>query len=113
MSCVEEPAKLVAFTDTSTTDEDAEGNAVEGNAVEGDAAKGDAVEGDAVEGNAAKGNAAKGNAAKEKKLTQNNTERKRKRSPQKSVCCSRDRLPVECREWSIRVVRQVHEDYRR
>ena len=98
MSCVEEPAKLVAFTDTSTTDEDAEGNAVEG---------------DAVEGNAAKGNAAKGNAAKEKKLTQNNTERKRKRSPQKSVCCSRDRLPVECREWSIRVVRQVHEDYRR
>ena len=93
MSCVEEPAKLVAFTDTSTTDEDAEG--------------------DAVEGNAAKGNAAKGNAAKEKKLTQNNTERKRKRSPQKSVCCSRDRLPVECREWSIRVVRQVHEDYRR
>lgn len=98
MSCVEEPAKLVAFTDTSTTDEDAEG---------------DAVEGDAVEGNAAKGNAAKGNAAKEKKLTQNNTERKRKRSPQKSVCCSRDRLPVECREWSIRVVRQVHEDYRR
>ena len=103
MSCVEEPAKLVAFTDTSTTDEDAEGNAVEG----------DAVEGDAVEGNAAKGNAAKGNAAKEKKLTQNNTERKRKRSPQKSVCCSRDRLPVECREWSIRVVRQVHEDYRR
>ena len=108
MSCVEEPAKLVAFTDTSTTDEDAEGNAVEGNAVEGDAAKGDAVEGDAVEGNAAKGN-----AAKEKKLTQNNTERKRKRSPQKSVCCSRDRLPVECREWSIRVVRQVHEDYRR
>ena len=108
MSCVEEPAKLVAFTDTSTTDEDAEGNAVEGDAVEGDA-----VEGDAVEGNAAKGNAAKGNAAKEKKLTQNNTERKRKRSPQKSVCCSRDRLPVECREWSIRVVRQVHEDYRR
>lgn len=108
MSCVEEPAKLVAFTDTSTTDEDAEGNAVEGNAVEGDA-----VEGNAVEGNAAKGNAAKGNAAKEKKLTQNNTERKRKRSPQKSVCCSRDRLPVECREWSIRVVRQVHEDYRR
>lgn len=103
MSCVEEPAKLVAFTDTSTTDEDAEGNAVEGNAVEGNAAKGDA----------AKGNAAKGNAAKEKKLTQNNTERKRKRSPQKSVCCSRDRLPVECREWSIRVVRQVHEDYRR
>ena len=103
MSCVEEPAKLVAFTDTSTTDEDAEGDAVEG----------DAVEGDAVEGNAAKGNAAKGNAAKEKKLTQNNTERKRKRSPQKSVCCSRDRLPVECREWSIRVVRQVHEDYRR
>ena len=98
VSCVEEPAKLVAFTDTSTTDEDAEGNAVEG---------------DAVEGNAAKGNAAKGNAAKEKKLTQNNTERKRKRSPQKSVCCSRDRLPVECREWSIRVVRQVHEDYRR
>ena len=98
MSCVEEPAKPVAFTDTSTTDEDAEG---------------DAVEGDAVEGNAAKGNAAKGNAAKEKKLTQNNTERKRKRSPQKSVCCSRDRLPVECREWSIRVVRQVHEDYRR
>lgn len=98
MSCVEEPAKLVAFTDTSTTDEDAEG---------------DAVEGDAVEGDAAKGNAAKGNAAKEKKLTQNNTERKRKRSPQKSVCCSRDRLPVECREWSIRVVRQVHEDYRR
>ena len=93
MSCVEEPAKLVAFTDTSTTDEDAEG--------------------DAVEGDAAKGNAAKGNAAKEKKLTQNNTERKRKRSPQKSVCCSRDRLPVECREWSIRVVRQVHEDYRR
>ena len=88
MSCVEEPAKLVAFTDTSTTDEDAEGDA-------------------------AKGNAAKGNAAKEKKLTQNNTERKRKRSPQKSVCCSRDRLPVECREWSIRVVRQVHEDYRR
>ena len=88
MSCVEEPAKLVAFTDTSTTDEDAEGDAVEGNA-------------------------AKGNAAKEKKLTQNNTERKRKRSPQKSVCCSRDRLPVECREWSIRVVRQVHEDYRR
>ena len=108
MSCVEEPAKLVAFTDTSTTDEDAEGNAVEGDAVEGDA-----VEGDAVEGNAAKGNAAKGNAAKEKKLTQPNTERKRKRSPQKSVCCSRDRLPVECREWSIRVVRQVHEDYRR
>ena len=108
MSCVEEPAKLVAFTDTSTTDEDAEGDAVEGDAVEGDA-----VEGDAVEGNAAKGNAAKGNAAKEKKLTQNNTERKRKRSPQKSVCCSRDRLPVECREWSIRVVRQVHEDYRR
>ena len=108
MSCVEEPAKLVAFTDTSTTDEDAEGNAVEGNAVEGNA-----VEGNAVEGNAAKGNAAKGNAAKEKKLTQNNTERKRKRSPQKSVCCSRDRLPVECREWSIRVVRQVHEDYRR
>ena len=103
MSCVEEPAKLVAFTDTSTTDEDAEGDAVEGDAVEGDAAK----------GNAAKGNAAKGNAAKEKKLTQNNTERKRKRSPQKSVCCSRDRLPVECREWSIRVVRQVHEDYRR
>ena len=103
MSCVEEPAKLVAFTDTSTTDEDAEGDAVEG----------DAVEGDAVEGNAAKGNAAKGNAAKEKKLTQNNTERKRKRSPQKSVCWSRDRLPVECREWSIRVVRQVHEDYRR
>ena len=103
MSCVEEPAKLVAFTDTSTTDEDAEGDAVEG----------DAVEGNAVEGNAAKGNAAKGNAAKEKKLTQNNTERKRKRSPQKSVCCSRDRLPVECREWSIRVVRQVHEDYRR
>ena len=103
MSCVEEPAKLVAFTDTSTTDEDAEGNAVEGDAVEGNAAK----------GNAAKGNAAKGNAAKEKKLTQNNTERKRKRSPQKSVCCSRDRLPVECREWSIRVVRQVHEDYRR
>lgn len=98
MSCVEEPAKLVAFTDTSTTDEDAEG---------------DAVEGDAAKGNAAKGNAAKGNAAKEKKLTQNNTERKRKRSPQKSVCCSRDRLPVECREWSIRVVRQVHEDYRR
>ena len=98
MSCVEEPAKLVAFTDTSTTDEDAEG---------------DAVEGDAVEGNAVEGNAAKGNAAKEKKLTQNNTERKRKRSPQKSVCCSRDRLPVECREWSIRVVRQVHEDYRR
>ena len=93
MSCVEEPAKLVAFTDTSTTDEDAEGNAVEGNAVEG--------------------NAVEGNAAKEKKLTQNNTERKRKRSPQKSVCCSRDRLPVECREWSIRVVRQVHEDYRR
>lgn len=93
MSCVEEPAKLVAFTDTSTTDEDAEGDAVEGDAVEG--------------------NAAKGNAAKEKKLTQNNTERKRKRSPQKSVCCSRDRLPVECREWSIRVVRQVHEDYRR
>ena len=88
MSCVEEPAKLVAFTDTSTTDEDAEGDAVEGDAVEGD-------------------------AAKEKKLTQNNTERKRKRSPQKSVCCSRDRLPVECREWSIRVVRQVHEDYRR
>lgn len=88
MSCVEEPAKLVAFTDTSTTDEDAEGDAVEGDAVEG-------------------------NAAKEKKLTQNNTERKRKRSPQKSVCCSRDRLPVECREWSIRVVRQVHEDYRR
>ena len=83
MSCVEEPAKLVAFTDTSTTDEDAEG---------------DAVEGDAVEGDAAKGNAAKGNAAKEKKLTQNNTERKRKRSPQKSVCCSRDRLPVDCRE---------------
>lgn len=103
MSCVEEPAKLVAFTDTSTTDEDAEGDAVEGDAVEGNAAKGDA----------AKGNAAKGNAAKEKKLTQNNTERKRKRSPQKSVCCSRDRLPVECREWSIRVVRQVHEDYRR
>lgn len=103
MSCVEEPAKLVAFTDTSTTDEDAEGDAVEGDAVEGNAAK----------GNAAKGNAAKGNAAKEKKLTQNNTERKRKRSPQKSVCCSRDRLPVECREWSIRVVRQVHEDYRR
>ena len=103
MSCVEEPAKLVAFTDTSTTDEDAEGDAVEG----------DAVEGDAAEGDAAKGNAAKGNAAKEKKLTQNNTERKRKRSPQKSVCCSRDRLPVECREWSIRVVRQVHEDYRR
>ena len=98
MSCVEEPAKLVAFTDTSTTDEDAEGDAVEGNA---------------AKGNAAKGNAAKGNAAKEKKLTQNNTERKRKRSPQKSVCCSRDRLPVECREWSIRVVRQVHEDYRR
>lgn len=98
MSCVEEPAKLVAFTDTSTTDEDAEG---------------DAVEGDAVEGNAVEGNAAKGNAAKEKKLTHNNTERKRKRSPQKSVCCSRDRLPVECREWSIRVVRQVHEDYRR
>ena len=98
MSCVEEPAKLVAFTDTSTTDEDAEG---------------DAVEGDAAKGNSAKGNAAKGNAAKEKKLTQNNTERKRKRSPQKSVCCSRDRLPVECREWSIRVVRQVHEDYRR
>ena len=98
MSCVEEPAKLVAFTDTSTTDEDAEGNAVEGDAVEGDAVEGDAVE---------------GNAAKEKKLTQNNTERKRKRSPQKSVCCSRDRLPVECREWSIRVVRQVHEDYRR
>ena len=108
MSCVEEPAKLVAFTDTSTTDEDAEGDAVEGDAVEGDA-----VEGDAAKGNAAKGNAAKGNAAKEKKLTQNNTERKRKRSPQKSVCCSRDRLPVECREWSIRVVRQVHEDYRR
>lgn len=108
MSCVEEPAKLVAFTDTSTTDEDAEGNAVEGNAVEGDA-----VEGNAAKGDAAKGNAAKGNAAKEKKLTQNNTERKRKRSPQKSVCCSRDRLPVECREWSIRVVRQVHEDYRR
>lgn len=103
VSCVEEPAKLVAFTDTSTTDEDAEGDAVEGDAVEGNAAKGDA----------AKGNAAKGNAAKEKKLTQNNTERKRKRSPQKSVCCSRDRLPVECREWSIRVVRQVHEDYRR
>ena len=103
MSCVEEPAKLVAFTDTSTTDEDAEGDAVEGNAAKGNAAK----------GNAAKGNAAKGNAAKEKKLTQNNTERKRKRSPQKSVCCSRDRLPVECREWSIRVVRQVHEDYRR
>ena len=103
MSCVEEPAKLVAFTDTSTTDEDAEGDAVEGDAVEGNAAK----------GNAAKGNAAKGNAAKEKKLTQNNTERKQKRSPQKSVCCSRDRLPVECREWSIRVVRQVHEDYRR
>ena len=98
MSCVEEPAKLVAFTDTSTTDEDAEG---------------DAVEEDAVEGDAVEGNAAKGNAAKEKKLTQNNTERKRKRSPQKSVCCSRDRLPVECREWSIRVVRQVHEDYRR
>ena len=108
MSCVEEPAKLVAFTDTSTTDEDAEGDAVEGNAVEGDA-----VEGNAAKGDAAKGNAAKGNAAKEKKLTQNNTERKRKRSPQKSVCCSRDRLPVECREWSIRVVRQVHEDYRR
>ena len=108
MSCVEEPAKLVAFTDTSTTDEDAEGDAVEGDAVEGDA-----VEGNAAKGNAAKGNAAKGNAAKEKKLTQNNTERKRKRSPQKSVCCSRDRLPVECREWSIRVVRQVHEDYRR
>lgn len=108
MSCVEEPAKLVAFTDTSTTDEDAEGDAVEGDTVEGDA-----VEGNAAKGNAAKGNAAKGNAAKEKKLTQNNTERKRKRSPQKSVCCSRDRLPVECREWSIRVVRQVHEDYRR
>lgn len=108
MSCVEEPAKLVAFTDTSTTDEDAEGDAVEEDAVEGDA-----VEGNAAKGNAAKGNAAKGNAAKEKKLTQNNTERKRKRSPQKSVCCSRDRLPVECREWSIRVVRQVHEDYRR
>ena len=103
MSCVEELAKLVAFTDTSTTDEDAEGDAVEGDAAKGNAAK----------GNAAKGNAAKGNAAKEKKLTQNNTERKRKRSPQKSVCCSRDRLPVECREWSIRVVRQVHEDYRR
>ena len=108
MSCVEEPAKLVAFTDTSTTDEDVEGDAVEGDAVEGNAAKGNAAK-----GNAAKGNAAKGNAAKEKKLTQNNTERKRKRSPQKSVCCSRDRLPVECREWSIRVVRQVHEDYRR
>ena len=108
MSCVEEPAKLVAFSDTSTTDEDAEGDAVEGDAVEGNA-----VEGNAAKGNAAKGNAAKGNAAKEKKLTHNNTERKRKRSPQKSVCCSRDRLPVECREWSIRVVRQVHEDYRR